>query len=748
MEAILIRYHSCKAAPQDERLRDYVCQPTVWKNPKLKAAGIATAWNRVPDPVWHMVLTWVNERNLKDFFDILAARNNADEGRLAFWSKYLKQIIWTRLVFGADTLALKRSNAGIRDLIAREEGAYAQLTSKPEVDAFMMQIGSYLIIEFSKKPNACYVYQADQLPFEPYDRHYEGGTSDLAAGFRQDIGCALRIVHRDGWGQRAQGELRQLGIRPDRPNAQSVASTGTAERINFDDIYELDGYSGRVEGIGAAKPIYVPVFQKEKNENEDDRGWLPSDLTPMVKVTLQGQEGQILVSLTKEWVQQFDEQVKDAEEKGLPVVTNDSLPTPVATAQARTFADSFKSTLAAKKLKADFRIACTGTPVENSLADLWCLFDFVQPGLLGALEEFGKGYRRPIECETDEQKEALKRLQAAIAPQTLRRTKADIATDLPKKYFGLKKVAQAKLEFKPTLGVEERLEIALTEHQRILYKGGLKKLQDAAKESNGRKRAQLSFGALHLMKAVCAEPYCLPGTKFLVDKSGRDTHLANSPKLAWLLEHLAEVKSAGEKAIVFTELREAQAALYYFLKETFSIRPYIINGDSEGRQGYIDKFSAKPGFDVIILSTLAAGAGLNVTAANHVFHFTRAWNPSKEAQATDRAFRIGQERDVFVYCPTVVADDFCTFEVRLDQLLKRKADLAGATLDDGGLTAMLNGGATNASFTELVGDGGAGEAIPKRYLTMDDVDRMDGFRSVVERRVKLPRESTTSSIAW
>lgn len=228
LEAILIRYHSCKAAPQDERLRDYVCQPTVWKNPKLKAAGIATAWNRVPDPVWHMVLTWVNERNLKDFFDILAARNNADEGRLAFWSKYLKQIIWTRLVFGADTLALKRSNAEIRDLIAREEGAYAQLTSKPEVDAFMMQIGSYLIIEFSKKPNACYVYQADQLPFEPYDRHYEGGTSDLAAGFRQDIGCALRIVHRDGWGQRAQGELRQLGIRPDRPNAQSVAPTGTA----------------------------------------------------------------------------------------------------------------------------------------------------------------------------------------------------------------------------------------------------------------------------------------------------------------------------------------------------------------------------------------------------------------------------------------------------------------------------------------------------------------------------------------
>jgi HJR/Mrr/RecB family endonuclease len=162
------------------------------------------------------------------------------------------------------------------------------------------------------------------------------------------------------------------------------------------------------------------------------------------------------------------------------------------------------------------------------------------------------------------------------------------------------------------------------------------------------------------------------------------------------------------------------------LKESFGLRPFIINGDSQGRQKSIDTFSAKEGFDVIILSTLAAGAGLNVTAANHVFHFTRAWNPSKEAQATDRAYRIGQERDVFVYCPTVVADDFHTFEVRLDQLLKRKAGLAGSTLDDGGLAVMLNGSGKDASFSELVGDGGGGEAVPKRFLTMDDVDRMDG----------------------
>ena len=219
VELILVRYHACKGTPPDERLRDFVCRSDVWKNPKLKAAGIATAWNRVPDPVWHMVLSWVNERNLKDFFDILAARNKADEGRLEFWSNYLKQISWTRLIFGVDTMALKRTNAEIRDLIAREEGAYAQLTDKPKVDAFMMQIGSYLIIEFSKKPNACYVYQSDQLPFEPYARSYSGGSSDLAIGFGGE--CAARIVHTPGWQARAADELKRLGIRPDQSTSKS-----------------------------------------------------------------------------------------------------------------------------------------------------------------------------------------------------------------------------------------------------------------------------------------------------------------------------------------------------------------------------------------------------------------------------------------------------------------------------------------------------------------------------------------------
>jgi HJR/Mrr/RecB family endonuclease len=728
-----------------------------------------------------------------------------------------------------------------------------------------------------------------------------------------------------------------------------------AVRISFEDIYELEGYSGRIEGIGVAKPIYVPLIQKPSADDEGKPGWLPGELTPMVKVTLAGHEGQVVIPLSKEWVAEFQGQVEEAEKTGAAEVLNLSLPTPVETGQARTLVDSFQAmlgaqekvkpdspskprperpkketllvklnffgidyfeerkqnlalpkdakaelpsslrpsiklknhqlngiawfqhlvskaptecrgalladdmglgktvqlltvlswyyernpnaapsiilapkslvenwaaetrkffnesypevlvlygdalkkrkqplglideqlqgrgvvdllkpswagdskvvvttyevltnyefslarqpfafvicdeaqriktpgtqvTIAAKALKADFRIACTGTPVENTLADLWCLFDLVQPGLLGGLEEFGRTYRRPIECDTEEQKQALRRLQDVIAPQTLRRTKQDIADELPRKYYAHRAANEPNLQFKTTLGDNERLEVLMSAHQNLLYLGGLKKLQDSGGEKDLRKRARLSFGALHLMKAVCAEPYCLPGMKFLADKSGHDAHFANSPKLAWLLAELERVRAAGEKAIVFTELREVQAALYYFLREVFGLKPYIINGDSQNRQSYIERFSEVDGFNVIILSTLAAGAGLNVTAANHVFHFTRAWNPAKESQATDRAFRIGQEKDVFVYCPVIVSDQFATFDVNLDELLRRKAGLADAAVGGSAMASMLNGVGRDVSFTELVGKGGVGARVPKRYLTVDDVDRFDGFR--------------------
>jgi superfamily II DNA helicase RecQ len=152
---------------------------------------------------------------------------------------------------------------------------------------------------------------------------------------------------------------------------------------------------------------------------------------------------------------------------------------------------------------------------------------------------------------------------------------------------------------------------------------------------------------------------------------------------------LKEIRTKGEKAIIFTELRDIQRTLQLAILDEFGFRPEVINGDTNAssergpsRQKLIDVFQAEPGFGIIILSTTAVGFGVNVQAANHVIHFTRPWNPAKEDQATDRAYRIGQKRDVYVYYPTVVTDGLTTFEQTLDQLLSRKRALA---------TDMLNG---------------------------------------------------------
>ena len=216
---LLTRYHKCEDRPPHQALVDYVVQRDVWRNPKLKAAGMATSWNRVSEDVWRMVLGWVNERNLRDFFEILASRNDADEGRLAFWSQYLNQISWTRLVFGARTRSLVRTNAAIRDLIAREDGAYATLTQGDDHDAFLMQLGKYIVVEFSKKPNAAYVYKASDLKFDRYGKYYTGTQEDLKYGFDGD--CSARFTHMSGWAMDAMQELKRLGIHPDPPTRGS-----------------------------------------------------------------------------------------------------------------------------------------------------------------------------------------------------------------------------------------------------------------------------------------------------------------------------------------------------------------------------------------------------------------------------------------------------------------------------------------------------------------------------------------------
>lgn len=367
-------------------------------------------------------------------------------------------------------------------------------------------------------------------------------------------------------------------------------------------------------------------------------------------------------------------------------------------------------TLAAKKQKAKFRIACTGTPVENSLADLWCLFDFIQPGLLGSLQEFSDKYRKPIEAKKENAAEMKTLLRVFIDPQMIRRMKEDIASELPKKV----NISNDSYFFEGK--DRERLKIDISQYQRGLYADGLRQLEIAATEKDAKRRGSLSFASLHFMKAVCAEPYCLPSRIFELDKNGSSQHEHNSPKMKWLIETLRKVQENDEKAIIFTEIREIQRALAIFIREKFKFSPLVINGDTDERQDVIDEFQAQPGFGVIVLSPLAAGFGLNIVEANHVIHYSRTWNPAKEGQATDRAYRIGQKRNVHVYCPTVIANDFVTFEENLDKLMSLKSDLAGDILDGVG---------SDISISELMPQAGPASSNT-RHITIDDVDRLDG----------------------
>lgn len=315
-------------------------------------------------------------------------------------------------------------------------------------------------------------------------------------------------------------------------------------------------------------------------------------------------------------------------------------------------------TQAAMALPCSFKVACTGTPVENSLTDLWCLFDLIQPSALGSLSTFGKTFLRPIENNAPDSEALREQLKQLIDPQLLRRTKLDVAKDLPNKLIDL-----------------DCKRLSMGARQRNLYDERVSNYESQRKllEKVGEQNAVI-LGLLHNLKVICAHPQAYQYDLDLV---------ADSPKMKWMLRTLHAIKARNEKAIIFTELRDIQRAIQVVLMNEFGLQAEVINGDTKasdvqtgGRQGIIDVYQNQPGFGVIILSTTAVGFGVNIQAANHVIHFTRPWNPAKEDQATDRAYRIGQTKDVTVYYPTITAEGMTTFEETLDRLLERKRGLA------------------------------------------------------------------------
>lgn len=329
-------------------------------------------------------------------------------------------------------------------------------------------------------------------------------------------------------------------------------------------------------------------------------------------------------------------------------------------------------TRAAKKLNVRFRVACTGTPVENSLTDLWCLFDFIEPGLLGALNEFGRKYGRPIEMAPDSASEQLKELRQLIDPQVIRRTKAEVAKDLPRKIIA----ADCK--------------VTMSNEQRGLYVGVVDVINRINEPSE---RALHHLAALQYLRLICADPRPY-GIEAFVPEDAR-VYRRKAPKMEWLIRTLHAIKAKNEKALIFADYRDIQRLLQHYIAAEFGFKPEIVNGDTSisaksarSRQKLIREFQATQGFGVIILSPLAVGFGMNIQAANHVIHYLRHWNPAKEDQATDRAYRIGQTKDVVVYFPLTIADNFTTFDVKLDQMLTRKRTLAGDMLQSASVNGM------------------------------------------------------------
>jgi SNF2 family DNA or RNA helicase len=314
-------------------------------------------------------------------------------------------------------------------------------------------------------------------------------------------------------------------------------------------------------------------------------------------------------------------------------------------------------TRAVKKLKAKAKIALTGTPVENRLSDLWSIFDFLCPGLLGSARRF-KEFVKGLDRREQDRYGPLRRL---VQPYILRRLKTDksIIADLPD-----------KTEVKTFCG--------LTKKQAVLYARSVEELARALQGIEGMKRRGLVLSYLLRFKQICNHPSQLVGDKAYAP--------AESGKYERLRAICEEIASRQEKVLLFTQFREMTEPLADYLAEVFGREGLVLHGGTpvKKRKDLIHAFEKEDGPPFFVLSLKAGGTGLNLTAASHVIHFDRWWNPAVENQATDRAFRIGQNRNVLVH------KFICrgTVEEKIDELMEEKRELSDGILKAGTETLL------------------------------------------------------------
>lgn len=306
---------------------------------------------------------------------------------------------------------------------------------------------------------------------------------------------------------------------------------------------------------------------------------------------------------------------------------------------------------AVKTLSGRARIALTGTPVENRLSDLWSLFDFICPGLLGSVTRF----KRFVSSLENREPPSYAPLRALVQPYILRRLKTDrsVIDDLPEK-------------------VEMAAWCGLSKFQARLYDQTVKNLAEALKEQQeGMKRRGLILSSLMRFKQICNHPdQALGDGDFAEVRSG---------KFARLRELVEEIVARQEKVLVFTQFREMTTPLASFLAQVFGRPGLVLHGGTPvaERKKRVDRFQCEDGPPFFVLSLKAGGTGLNLTAASHVIHFDRWWNPAVENQATDRAFRIGQKKNVVVHKFVCKG----TVEEKIDALIAAKSDLADELLE-------------------------------------------------------------------
>ena len=327
-------------------------------------------------------------------------------------------------------------------------------------------------------------------------------------------------------------------------------------------------------------------------------------------------------------------------------------------------------TNALKALKTDFRLALTGTPVENSLMDLWCITDFVAPGYLDSAKNFNRDFCLPLENPETNIRALGEQIRGRIGVHLKRRLKADILNDLPEKHIHVEECQQE-----------------MPSEQVTRYQAALQSTQESeSAEVQSRNRI---LQVLHQLRDISDHP-------LLADSQWEQvpipTLIEQSAKLIVTVKLLEQIARADEKVILFAERRKTQHLLAHVIREQFGLENVsIVNGDTPGstqregsmkmsRQQAVDRFQATSGFNAIIMSPLAAGVGLNITEANHVIHYSRWWNPAKEDQASDRVYRIGQTRTVHIYLPMATHPEFQTFDVILNDLLDRKRELSQGTL--------------------------------------------------------------------